>query len=353
MVERKIIFKARVGSHLHGTSTPASDTDYLGVFLPSAKDLLGLQNRPSEWTEDQKVSEGPRNGKGDVDCKYLALYEFMQQAAKGQSQALELLFIPEEHIAIKTKEWQYILDNKHVFLSKKSILPFIGFANAQAHKAVIKGENIRILQELIPKCRQHNNRITIGGVLQDDKMLLGLPVECVTNEHGFKLVRIAHREYDLALPLKRLADSLEGLLDKYGTRSHAAAINTYDFKSVTHAFRLCGEAEELMEFGTITFPRPDAKILLSIKEGNYVGDLEEDMAKRLDNIRKLRYNSTLPDESDRSKVNKLCYDLLSKHLSIKGTSWIAHLGTSIQNYMRLAIERLPISFLKKLLLKKK
>src|SRR6185295_2074802 len=152
MSKRKIIFKARVGSHLHGTNTPTSDEDFLGVFLPSTEDLLGMQNRPSEMTENKKLSETARNTKGDVDCKFLALYEFFRQAAQGQSQAVELFFVPDEHVMLTTPEWEFIKQHKEIFLSKKTISPIIGFAIAQVHKSKIKGDNLNKINHLISEC---------------------------------------------------------------------------------------------------------------------------------------------------------------------------------------------------------
>ena len=109
MANRKIIFKARVGSHLYGTNRPESDEDFLGVFLPSTDDLLRLQECPREMTENKKVSEGDRNTKGDIDCKYFSLKQFLKLAGEGQSIALELFFVPKEHTITMEPEWLQIL----------------------------------------------------------------------------------------------------------------------------------------------------------------------------------------------------------------------------------------------------
>jgi hypothetical protein len=330
MIDRKIIFKARVGSHLHGTSTPKSDEDFLGVFLPSTEDLLGLQNRPSEWTENEKLSEGPRNEKGDTDCKYLAIYEFFRQAAQGQSQALELFYVPKEHVIISTPEWDRIVMNRHLFVSRKGILPIIGFAIAQMHKATIKGENLNKINTLIESC---NERIANGlgrdsivahlewpGDMYEKEegdpsaWLFGVPVHFHTNEHGYKLVRIAGRDYDIGTTIKRFREGLETLEAKYGSRTRLAAQMTYDYKSVTHAFRLIGEAEEFIQTGHITFPRPDAEFLLKVKNKEYEGDVSAEIDKRLDNLRQnLEPNSSLQLTPNHSKINQLCIDMLSSH----------------------------------------
>lgn len=318
MSTRKVIFKARVGSHLHGTSTPNSDEDFLGVFIPSADDLLSLQNRPSEWTENVKLSDTARNSKGDVDCKYLAVYEFFKQAAQGQSQALELFFVPDEHVIIKTPEWDLIKAHKHLFVSQKGIMPIIGFAIAQTHKAKVKGDNLNKINVLIEALEaaeaKGEGRTPLWSHFNEDTVF-GVPVERYKNDHGYELVTIAGRDYDIGIDVKRFRESMQILEKKYGSRSRMAAAATYDFKSATHAFRLLSEAEEFIMTGNITFPRPDAEFLQQVKSKQYFGDLEVDINERLTNLRlNIAPNSPLQDEPDYSKINKLCREMLTKHI---------------------------------------
>lgn len=330
-MNRRIIFKARVGSHLHGTSTPTSDEDFLGIFLPSTNDLVGMQNRPTEWTENKKLSTTDKNTVGDVDCKYLALYEFFRQAAQGQSQALELFFVPDDQVVISTPEWDCIKQHKELFVSRKGILPIIGFAIAQMHKAKIKGENLNKINKLIEKCNgfiddgcgrdsviqhlQWPGDMYEGEPGDPQAWLFGVPVNFHTNEHGYKLLRIAGRDYDIGISVKRFRESLEILEQKYGSRVRLAAQMTYDFKSATHAFRLLGEAEEFIQTGHITFPRPDADFLLKVKTKDYEGDLEQDIKARLDNLKQnLEPKSPLQAEPNHSKINSLCKLMLLEHI---------------------------------------
>jgi hypothetical protein len=318
---RKIIFKARVGSHLHGTSTPTSDEDFLGVFMPSAEDLLGVQNRPSEWTMNEKKSDGPRNSAGDVDCKLLSIQRFFEEAAQGQSQALELLFIPKEHVLVSTPEWEEILANKDLFLSRKGIRPIIGFAVAQVHKATVKGENLTQIRELIAECERREGeglgRTSIRDHVEGGS-IWNVPVQIHTNEHGFEMARIANRDYDLGTDVKRFRESLVFLEKKYGSRTREAAKNTFDFKSLSHAFRLIGEAEEFITTGSITFPRPDAAFLLQVKQGVYEGDFGEEIKRRLDHLdATLIPGSPLSAEPKYAEINDLCISMLKKNFFLR------------------------------------
>lgn len=311
-----------MGSHLHGTATSNSDEDFLGVFIPGTEDMLGLQNRPSEWTENVKLSDTARNTKGDVDCKYLAIYEFFKQAAQGQSQALELFFVPDEHILIETEEWHEILRNIHLFISQKGILPIIGFAIAQTHKAKIKGENLNKINTLIDAL-EAVEKAGLGRTPLNQHFvwkagsayLFDTPIELYTNEHGYQLVTIAGRDYDIGIDIKRFRQSLNILEQKYGSRTRMAAASTYDFKSATHAFRLLSEAEEFIMTGNITFPRPDAEFLRQVKSKQYYGDLEVDINARLDNLKQnIAPKSPLQAEPDYVRINKLCQSMLKDRI---------------------------------------
>jgi hypothetical protein len=78
---------------------------------------------------------------------------------------------------------------------------------------------------------------------------------------------------------------------------------------------LVGEAEEFMQTGHITFPRPDKDFLLDVKTNNYFGELDTDINARIDYIRKeLEPNSPLPLVPDYSRINKLCQEMLKEHL---------------------------------------
>jgi predicted nucleotidyltransferase len=314
---RKIIFKARVGSHLYGLNTPDSDEDFLGVYLPSIEDMIGLQSRPKEWTENVKLSTSDRNTKGDIDCKYLPIYTFLKEAAEGQSQSVELLFIPNEHIIVMEPEWSRILDHREKIISKDSLLPIIGFAKAQASKAVVKGSNLNKIRNLLTSLSNYVaplRDITIKDKIVNNT-LFNEEIEVLTNDYGFEVIRIAGRDYDVGLSLKRFKESLIKLEAKYGTRVQNAAQHTYDFKSVTHAFRLCFEAEDLLARSYLTFPSPCKDFLMEVKKGNYSGDLDVDIEKRLDFLRELRDTSSLRDKPDLSALNKLCQNMILDYWS--------------------------------------
>lgn len=331
MAERKIIFKCVIGSNLYGTNGPDSDEDYLGVFLPSTDDLLSMQSCPSEWTENEKNTDGKLNGKGDVDCKYYSIKRFFELAASGQPAQRELFYIPEDKVLISTPEWEEVKANLNLFLSKNGLLTFIGFAKAQMLKTALKGENLKKIRNLVSlktycAANKINNRKIEDLLSTPDensqvyftfdplKTLFDYKIDS-HNDLQHSLIEIVGRKFNYGVLFKNLLTKLESMEATYGSRSEDALKNTYDLKNLYHAYRLISEIQEYLETGKITFPRPDADFLKDIRSGNYNADYREELDKKIDYLKSVvEPKSNLPQFPNYAKINKLCQKMLKDHL---------------------------------------
>lgn len=332
--ERKIIFESKIGSHLYGTSTVNSDEDYQGVFLPSEKDLLGLARSPRELTSGKKQSLGDRNQAGDIDRKHYAIQRFFELGAEGQPAMLEMLFVPSSLVVTATPEWSDVISSRSAFLSQRGIRPFLGFAQAQANRATLKGKNLNLVLALIealsPEVAQ-NSRCTVNEFLdipESNKILAktnpevaveaklaGVPVDYLVNEHGFPQIDIAGRHFDPAIIAKSMLDSLRTLEERYGSRVRNAATAGYDFKSLSHACRLITEAEELLLTGSITLPRPDAAFLLQVKQGFIDREWFDFLTQEIERIdRDVLPRCPLPKDPDIQALEALCIRLQRRHI---------------------------------------
>jgi hypothetical protein len=56
---------------------------------------------------------------------------------------------------------------------------------------------------------------------------------------------------------------------KKGQRHELIGVHGYDIKAAMHVIRLLNEAIELMRSGTITLPRSEKELLITIRTGNY------------------------------------------------------------------------------------
>ena len=61
----KLVFLTVFGSHLYGTNTLTSDTDYKGIFIPHKQDLL--KNIASHHISYSTGKSDSKNTKDDID----------------------------------------------------------------------------------------------------------------------------------------------------------------------------------------------------------------------------------------------------------------------------------------------
>jgi hypothetical protein len=321
MSDRKTIFKAIVGSKLYGTDHPLSDDDFLGVFLPNRKDLLGTQTPPSELTENVKESTTDRNQKGDVDSKLLSLRHFFKMLLQGQSGAVELLFVPESKILFTTPEWAKIVAHKDLFLSRSGVLPIIGFALAQSHKSSIKGANLnlirRLIKDLTPYAKGATKVRDVVEIFGETYLMMkgGAEVRYTEAVDGTKVVDVASRMFNLGATVKNFVTGMQKMEEKYGSRSEIAAGVGVDTKSLCHAYRLLFQAEEYLLHGTISFPRPEAPFLKDVRHGRYQADFREEISSKVDYLKKeIMPKSPLPEKPNFKKSELLHIEMVGEVL---------------------------------------
>lgn len=114
------------GSKLYGTSTESSDTDLRGFIVPDAQYLLGRER----W--DQCESLDKNKGEDTVIWNFQKFFHLLE---KNSPNVLEIIFSPKESIVKITPSGQKMIDNKHLFLSKRTISPMQAFSYSEYKKA--------------------------------------------------------------------------------------------------------------------------------------------------------------------------------------------------------------------------
>lgn len=76
----EILCKMRHGSHLYGTTTSESDTDYKGIFKPDIKDvILGRMSKSVNLSTNKGST---KNTAEDVDEEYYSIQDFVRMCCK-------------------------------------------------------------------------------------------------------------------------------------------------------------------------------------------------------------------------------------------------------------------------------
>lgn len=287
------------GSRLFGTSVAGSDIDKKRVYLCSMQDLVF--NR----TDTRNTVTG--EGAGKVETEEHHISSFCRMLNQGQTLALSLLFTPDNMKTHTTAAWEELLRNRSRLVSK-NLKPFVGYARSQAVKYSLKGERLRTLEDFIAE-------IKVTPVEQDGRLHLqafnllearyadrqGVRLWTETTATGIvRHIEVCGRSFGETTPLKLWLTPLESLLKQFGRRAQQAKEdNGQDLKAMYHAIRLSSELNEVLRTGHITYPRPEATLLLDVRKGKLSnGEVAALIDQAIEESDRLFVTSTLRDKPD-------------------------------------------------------
>ena len=104
------------GSHLYGTSSPTSDRDYKGIFMPSREQIL-LQRVPHSINDSTKHGTD-KNTPEDTDREQYSLHYFLYLACEGETVALDMLHAPQEFWLESSPIWEDLVLKRRQFYTK-------------------------------------------------------------------------------------------------------------------------------------------------------------------------------------------------------------------------------------------
>jgi len=299
--ERLTVVKMKFSSHLYGTDTPESDTDYKGIFLPTKQEtLLGrIPKNISSSTGDQFS----KNSSDDVDTELFSLHEFIKLACEGQTIALDMLHAPQNMLLEGSIIWSEIVSRRSKFYTR-NLKAFVGYARRQAAKYGVKGSRLDAAKE-VKELLEHGIKAGVHSRL--DEIWDKLP----TNEHchfiedspnGVKQYQVCGRALQSRESLVHALATVNKFHSSYGERAKQAANNEgIDWKAVSHALRAAYQVEQLLTECTITYPLREAAYLKRVKCGecDYLTEVGPHLEEMMEHVEELSKKSLLPDKVDR------------------------------------------------------
>lgn len=330
------------GSQMYGTSTPSSDLDIRGVFIPSKEYFYGFLHRTEQYEDKEN------------DIIFYEIRKFMNLALKCNPTIIEFFFLPEKCMRKSHLIWEILMDNRDLFLSTKCKHTFSGYAFSQLKR--IKNHR----QWLLNPPKKKPERTDFG--LPEDRSLLSGDQIGAFNEiisiylkqigqyhklredleemeefHNYKAIikNTVGIDFKAVQEIVPLSDNIMEALEKEKRYTNAvrhwkqyqnwketrnperAKLEEkygYDTKHAMHLYRLVDECKELLATGKIILPRPDREHLLAIRNGLYK---YEQLMERFDDINaeldELYYNSVLPKKAKVGKADKLCVEIIETH----------------------------------------
>ena len=286
-----VVFLSTHGSHLYGTNTPTSDTDYKGVYMANKADvILGTAKETYNASSGTKDSH---NTEEDIDLELIELRKFMYDLSKSQTYAIELLFSNEGSVEINTEIFRSLRDNSDDLLTS-NMMSFVGYCVSQSKKYGLKGKRLKDTERAYEFLSKQEPKSSLEDVLGAFERLVGYNENISLVEKTFEgqdreahLLEINGKQFDLAVPVERVLPPLKKLINKYGNRARKAK-DGVDWKAVSHAFRVAWQMEEIVKTGALKFPLRKAPEILRYKKGEVsYEDMQDHLSKTVEKIRHL------------------------------------------------------------------
>lgn len=316
MTPARTLVRMQFGSHVYGTNVPTSDLDFKAVHVPAAEDILLQRVRPSINTKT-KEDGTQKNGPDDVDFESFALQKFMAMLLEGQTVALSMLFTPDRWIIEQSLEWAAIRFHKERWLHR-SVSAFAGYCRQQANKYGIRGSRVAASRAAMTWTEAAIDAHGLRAKLRDHWPLVeefagrGLEhVAIVVGSHAddqpVRFLEVCNRKVQEHATFKEAHAICKRVFDEYGHRALLAETNQgVDWKACMHAVRVSREAEELLLHHTITYPRPEAELLLAIRKGELpYKDVADMLEAGLDRLEECHRLSALPDRGDHAAAEAI------------------------------------------------
>ena len=316
----KICLLTLGGSHAYGLSTPTSDVDIRGIAVHSFDEIFGLHRF-------EQVVET------NTDTTIYSISKIFELMSENNPNTIEILGCLPEHYIYLNDIGKEILNNKHLFISKKAIGKFHGFASAQLARL----ENY-VCREKLPQPKQEEHILgSVESAMRNlrekyapfDEDAIKLYIDKAVNEDMeteiFMDCNLKHyplRDY------KMMWGTMNEVVKTYKVVGHTnhkkddAHLN----KHIMHLIRLLLMLIDLLrDCEIVTYRGKDRDFLMSIRNGRYMnedGTINPELYVLINDlksqIKELELTTKLPDkpyykdiEKLLIKCNKMSLDMLS------------------------------------------
>lgn len=307
----KIVFLTLGGSYAYGTNVETSDVDVRGCALNSKTDILGMSSF------EQVVNTA-------TDTTIYSFNKLIQLLMSCNPNTIEMLGCRKDHYLMMSDVGQQMIDNRKMFLSKRAVASFGGYANQQLRRL----ENA-IARDSMPQGRreEHMKNSMENSMAAFEKKYSTFPkgsIKLYTDESPrddldrevFADIQLTH------FPARQFHSMINDMTNVIGNyeklngrnkKKDAEHLN----KHAMHLVRLYLMCLDILEKEEIvTYREADREMLLEIRNGKYQNldgtyqkeffDMVNDFEVRLDYAKK---NTSLPKVPDYHKIEEFVMDV--------------------------------------------
>ena len=327
--EPKILVKAIAGSKLYGTDLPTSDSDYKIVFLPSINEIIRLNVAQAKFTS---TGGNAKNTNKDVDVECFELRRYLQMVERGDTVALDLLFTPDDLIIEKKPLWEDLkgICKQHL-LTGKAAKTFQGHAKNMAYKFSAKEQRLLAFERVEKAFVSARNDLAESSRVMEIPAIASMRswkmcevVEMKQSENGHPQMlglKVCEKIIPFSVSISyALEKIIRPALEKSKAQMTEANKNDAErtLKALYHAVRVAREGTEFLLTGNITLPRPEASLLLDIRQGKYTLEEVSDMIEKdLAALEEAKSTTKLASKGDWGPVNAWADEIYLTYLSTK------------------------------------
>lgn len=307
----KIILLGLGGSWAYGTNVENSDLDIRGCALNSKEELLTNKNF------DQFVNE-------ETDTVIYSFNKLITLLSNCNPNTIETLGLKPEHYIYLTDIGRELIDNADMFLSKRAVNAFGGYANSQLRR--LDNKAVRLVNQ-----EQRENHI-LNSIKNakytfpekyfyypDDAINLYVDKSLQEDYDSEIFMDINLHHYPLR-DYKSMWSEMNNIVKDYskiGKRnSHAIEHNKLG-KHMMHLVRLFYMCFDILENRQIiTYREKEHDLLMDIRNGKYLDDNKQPMPEFFEMVdeleKRLEYdkeNTDLPDKPDYKRINEFVMDV--------------------------------------------
>lgn len=298
---KNIIFLTTGGSYAYGTNVETSDLDIRGIAVETSCEILGSSS--FEQFENR-----------ETDTVIYGLRKILKLMLNCNPNVLEMLGTKDEHIFICNKYGKMIKDNTNLFLSKRAIQSFGGYASAQLRRLQNalardnypqKEKEIHILNTIKTQIATMKDRYEVFS-----KENLNIYIDKSKKEdfESELFIDVNFKHYPLR-DFKNIYAEMSNVINDYDKLNHRNSKKDTNHlnKHAMHLIRLFLMGTEILEGkGINTYREKDREFLLKIRKGEFsyseIFEMVNDYEKKFDYAAK---NTCLKDEPDYDKVEEL------------------------------------------------
>ena len=303
---KNIILLTLGGSWAYGTNIETSDIDIRGIALNSKEELLTNVNF------EQRVNEA-------TDTTIYSFNKIISLLSNVNPNTIEILGCKPEHYLYLSPIGKELLDNKDMFLSKRCVHAFAGYANAQlrrldnkANRLVDQSAQEKHILNSIENARYSYPSRFFSYPSDAIKLYTDVSHQDDLDMEIYMDINLKH--YPLR-DWKGMWSDMNNIVKEYskiGHRNNNAIEKGKLAKHMMHLVRLFLMCLDILNYGEInTYREKDHDFLMSIRNGKYLDDNRQPTAEFFDIVTELeaklqesKAKTKLPDLPDYKRINQ-------------------------------------------------